>query len=836
MSDTSKSQDTPIYAASGRRRSSGVYYGPAPYYGGAVPHQVAPAYYGGGAPYYGYGQPGYYGGGPAGVGDDAESLLGAVTIGRMLRVCSQRWMTIAVVAVLGAVAAFAVYRSLPSIYEAASTFEMMIRPPRIMRGDRAVIDEPTMGMTTSEEIYNTRLAKLRSWEVVQEVVHRFRADNPSSTITDEDLLKTLDEDTTLTLQRRTRLVRIGVRSTSADMAAMLANAYAQTVDSYSLEDSRAQSDSAVAWLKTTTEQQRRALARADQAILDFRVANQIDVMENDRKATQDAMGVLNGESVNLESRINRSRELVKVLEALQNDPDKFGALPESAPRSAELLSSYERLQTAKTESNVMSTKLTDLHPDYVAKKKEVEVLREQFADVVGRVRETAKSDLELLTREMQSITTRRSDLEKRNSELELSIVGAKMKLEALLREREVADLNFRNILQREQEARLSTDENVATIKVIEKAMPIRKPVSPNPYVVLPAGPIIGIILGIAFVLLLDHLEDKITGIPDIEHRIHLKVLAVLPHIRRARREQVAMLTAEDRFSHFAEAFAGLRNLVDSPRYAGVSKVVLLVSTQPGEGKTIASSNFALSCALSGQRTLLIDGDLRRPHLARIYGKTRKDYESLAHVLAANDAEAFARLPVPSGHANLDLVCTRSSSDISPSNVLGSGTISGFIEWARQNYDRVIIDSPPFGLVSDAVVLSALADGVIMLCCPDRTRFRPLKHAVRHLSEAGGHIIGVLVNDVDFGRAGMFSRYDYHYHYSYRYKYGYRYGYGQRGALPETAASAPAGGDSAAPAAPAAEGATAERQAVSAPAAQSRSPSRPAAPALDDDDE
>ncbi len=782
-------EQAPASAPSYKRRAA--YYGPAPYYGAATPPYYGggaqPVPYGGSAPYGGthYGAAPYAGVGEAG-GEDGDSLLGAVTLTRMVRVCSQRWMTIAVVSVLGAVAAFALYRTMPSIYESTSVFEMNVRRPRILKMDGPYVDE-TQGGGAVDEIFNTRLAKLRSWDVVQEVIRRFRTDNPSSTMTDDDLLTTLSQNTDLALQRRTRLVRITIRSTNAEIAAALANAYALTVDAYALEENRTQSDQAVAWLKTTVEAQRRQLSRADQAIYDFRVANSIDSMESDRTSATAALQKLNADVVEQASQVHHSQDLVMALAVLQNDPDKFGALPDQAPRLMELREAYQKLMTAQTDRNVLLAHFTNNHPDVAAKEKEVEMLRQQFADEVGRCRETAKANLDLLSKQLDDSTKRCSELNAKTSELELKIVSAKMHLDALIREREVADLSFRGVLQREQEARLSTDENTATIKIVEKAVPNKKPVSPNPFIILPSGPIIGILVGIIFVLVLDHLEDKITGIPDVEARLRIKVLAVLPHIRRARREQVALLSAEDRFSHFAEAFAGLRNLLDAPRYAGVSKVILIASTQPSEGKTIAASNFALSCALSGQRTVLIDCDLRRPRIARVYGKGRKDFESLPTILIKNDPTLFSRVPVASGHPNLDLVCARPSSEISPSNLLGSGAVANFIDWARQNYDRVIIDSAPFGLVSDAVVLGTLADGIIVMCCPDRTRFGPLKHAIRHLSEVGGHIIGVLVNDVDFGRAGMFSRYDYHYHYSYRYKYGYKYGYGTR-----NAAALPAG--------------------------------------------
>ena len=223
-------------------------------------------------------------------------------------------------------------------------------------------------------------------------------------------------------------------------------------------------------------------------------------------------------------------------------------------------------------------------------------------------------------------------------------------------------------------------------------------------------------------------------------------------------DEVALLAAEDRSSHFAEAFAGLRTLLDSPRYAKHAKVLLIVSTQSGEGKTITASNLALASAMCGLRTLLVDFDLRRPRVAAVFGQTDQTFESLFHALKASDISRFSTLPVPSGHVNLDLVCSRPS-EVSPANLLGSGMVAKFIEWARQNYERVVIDTPPFGLINDSVALSTLADGIIFICCPDRTRFRPLKHAVSHLSEAGGHVVGVVVNDVEFGHASQFDHYD-----------------------------------------------------------------------------
>ncbi|HQL52055.1 MAG TPA: AAA family ATPase [Kiritimatiellia bacterium] len=791
MSDTDQTSSGESAGASRRP----MYYGGgnrAIYYGGSD----RPMYYGGGAPAAyagsGYGGSYYYGGiGSGGGGEEDDSLMGAVTVGRMLRVCTQRWVTIAVFVIIGFIVAFAVFKISPMIFEAESVFEMSMRRSSYSNLRPAIIDAD-IG-STMDEVFNTRLARLRSRAVIDQIVSQYRTDYPSSTVTDEDLIKTL-VNSKMTLQRRSRLIRITVRSTDAELATNLANAYAKAAEMFTSDQNRAESEVAVSWLFSTTEQQKRNLERADKEMLDFRVANQLDFMASESETAQQALSKINADILGLESEITKASELRKTLEAIQSDPEKFGSLPDSVPRSLEIGTSFQLLQKTLAEKNSMLARYTANHPEVKIKEKEVEVYTQQFADVVFRALETCKANLDLLQRQLAQLTPKRDDLIKKLSDLELKMVSAKMKLEQLERERELADITYKSLLQRTREAQLASDENTAIIKQVEPAFKPTKPVLPNPLIIFPAGPAIGLLLGVLFVLVLDHLEDKIVGIPDIEHRLRLKTLAVLPHVRRKKREQLARLVTDDKFSQFAEAVAGLRNLLDSPRYQEMSKVVLCMSTQPGEGKTVTSCSLAASCAQSGQRTLLVDFDMRRPRLARIFEKKQGEFNSLPHTLAKADPSLFASLAVPSGVENLDVVLSKASSEISPANLMGSGIIVEFFTWARQNYDRVVIDSPPFGIVGDVMTLASLVDSVMIMCCPDRTRFQPIKHAARTLTESGARVIGVIVNDVDFGRRNHFSQYDYHYRYAYRYtsRYG-AYGQGKK----RTAAAA-AGADGSRP--------------------------------------
>ena len=772
--------------ASAKGKSSShkmMYYGGgsrALYYGGSA----NPMYYGGGAP-VAYGASSY-GGGGGGGGEDESSLMGSLSLMRMLRVCTQRWVTIMVFVIVGAVISLAVFKISPEIYEAECLLEMNPRKP-ILSSRLVNMDVDVSG--SLDEVFNTRLARLRSRAMFEQVLRQYRTDYPSSTATDKELIKAL-MDSKMTLVRRSRIIQLAARSPDPQLATDLVNAYSKTAEVFTADLNKNKSQVAVSWLQSTTDAMKRELERLDKEILDFRFANQLNLMESELEIAQHAMTKITSEIGDIEGEVIQFSELLKTLEQIQNDPERFGSLPGSVPRSLEIDASFQMFQKAQADKNSLLARYTANHPEVKIKEKDAEVYAKQFADVVFRSLETCKANLDLGQRKLALMIPKQEELNRKMSDTESKIVPAKMKLEQMERAREVGDINYKALLQRTRDAELASDENTAIIELVESAVNPEKPkpVLPNPLIIFPAGPAIGLILGILFVLILDHLEDKIAGISDIEHRLHLKTLVVLPHVRRKKREQLARLVSEDEFSQFSEAVAGLRNLLDSPRYQEMSKVLLCMSTQPGEGKTITSCSLATSCAQSGQRTLLVDFDMRRPRLATIFEKKPEEFNSLPHTLSGADAAQFDTLPTPSGIKNLDVVLSKASSDVSPASLMGGGIIVDFFTWARNNYDRIVIDSPPFGIVGDVMTLASLVDAVMIMCCPDRTRFQLIKHAARHLAESGARVIGVIVNDVDFGHSAQFGRYDYHYtHYSrYTSRDGAYYGDAQKRGAGKTA--------------------------------------------------
>jgi len=194
---------------------------------------------------------------------------------------------------------------------------------------------------------------------------------------------------------------------------------------------------------------------------------------------------------------------------------------------------------------------------------------------------------------------------------------------------------------------------------------------------------------------------------------------------------------------------------------------VVTSSLPEEGKTTTSCNLATACAKNGQRTLLIDFDLRRPRIVSIYPMPPGQEGLLEHLAGPGAGEA-AGLVYAADCPNLSVIATRPVKDACPAEVVGGRNVSELMDWARANFDRVIIDVPPLGMVSDALVLGGLADCVLVMARPATSRRRALRHTIQRLTDVGIGAIATVLNDVDLS---SFAGHGYgpYYHYRKHYK-------------------------------------------------------------------
>jgi capsular exopolysaccharide synthesis family protein len=280
---------------------------------------------------------------------------------------------------------------------------------------------------------------------------------------------------------------------------------------------------------------------------------------------------------------------------------------------------------------------------------------------------------------------------------------------------------------------------------------------------------LGLLAGSALALLLAFGMDRIEAVNDLK-ALGLNILGSIPPQKDTdSREKLATVGLRDNFSHIVEIFAGINSLVSSNKYIGRTKVLLVNSAMPGEGKTVSACNLAISSALNGSRTLLIDGDLRRPQLANVFN-VDEEHPSLLEWLSGGGGKlGYHQLVCKRIIENMDVITSRPLGKVNPAELLGRSQLAELLGWAREHYDRVIIDSPPIGPVGDAQVLANYADSVIMVSRIGKTRRRALKFALARFHEIDAHVLGCIANDVPHSLSGLFGGAE---------GYGYAYGYGK----------------------------------------------------------
>ena len=761
--------DKPIYY--GGKGSSPMYYGTSrptyPAYG------ANPMYYGAGRAYGGV-----YGGMANGGSPEDGSIVGTITIGRMMRVVAQRWLSVFVFLLVGLIISFAVYRISPTIYEARSEFTMDMRRTSGY-GKSALADATPDYGNTYAEIFNTRISEWRSDKIVTKIMEQYRASHPSSTVSDEEIVKVLVASE-LELQRNSRIITISMRSEIPALCAALANAYAEAIEAFTDEENKARCDKAVSQIHANVEKKRREADKVAQQLLDFRTANKVDNLRSSRDTISQGLAKTTGDILTLETEETQLIEWEKMLAAVQKDPATYGSLSTGVPRAGEIAAEFRAYQDADGEYQKLLFAYTESHPQVISAKKVLALSRQRFIDAASRALLTGRSTLQVVRNQLANLRAKQDDLRNELASVEQRIVLAESGLGQLEAEYGVATRVLEGLILDENKARIEAESNNEIVRVGRPANVPSKPVLPNPMLIFGAGIVLSIGAGLLFVLILDNLEDTIINLSDIESRLALKVLAVLPHVRRKKRQQVVRFALDEKYSQFSESVAGLRNMLDSPRYEALTHCILVISTQPAEGKTITSSSLAIAYAQAGKKVLHVDFDMRRPRLAGVWGLELTADRSFSHVMqnASKKHEVdFSMLVNKTEVENLDVVASLPPDGVAPAQILGSSAVADFFEWARANYDRVIIDSPPYGIVGDVVSLAVAADSVIIMCCPDRTHFRPIQHCSRTLTEAGANILGVVVNDVDYSNISAFSITHGHGYRKYGYGGYYSYGYG-----------------------------------------------------------
>lgn len=294
------------------------------------------------------------------------------------------------------------------------------------------------------------------------------------------------------------------------------------------------------------------------------------------------------------------------------------------------------------------------------------------------------------------------------------------------------------------------------VSVVERAEAPLEPASPNQTLNALLGAFLALAATATIVALVEYLDDTVKNDEAVTTLTGLPVVGYVAAFAKPAKAGDQLRVALDSHSREAEAYRSMRtNITFSLGSEGGVKRLLVTSPGPGEGKSTTAANLALVFGLGGSRVLLIDADLRRPSLHRLFGIPNTG--GLTNLLASSATplnEAIQRTPY-------ERVWLLPSGPIpgNPSELLGSGRMSALLDAVQEHFDIVILDSPPALAVTDAAVLSSIVSASVVVVRQAKTRSNELKTAVQRLAVAGRPIAGVVINRISNAE---FSYYYYYY--------------------------------------------------------------------------
>lgn len=311
---------------------------------------------------------------------------------------------------------------------------------------------------------------------------------------------------------------------------------------------------------------------------------------------------------------------------------------------------------------------------------------------------------------------------------------------------------------------LQQEAGVVRVAIVSEPRALRMPVSPKLSLIVFLCVVGGLVVGIGAVYVRDLLDDRFRSPEELQQQVRAPVLAIvrsLPAVHVTEGAPVYVAQAPD--SVESESFRTLRTTL---AFSGEElQRVAITSPEPGDGKTTVLANLAASYAMGGKRTLLIDCDLRRPGLSKMFDV--RGLGGVTDVLRSDRpvGELCQELVLESGIKRLDLLpCGPKPRD--PAEILGGERFAELIAWAETHYDQVLVDCPPVMAASDAAIVARVVDGIMLVVQPEKNHRRLVLRAVESLLAFRVNLVGVIANRITDAKQGY-----------YEYSYGYGYGYG-----------------------------------------------------------
>jgi capsular exopolysaccharide synthesis family protein len=636
--------------------------------------------------------------------------------------------------------------------------EVMIEAARVdlsgLQDARNGVDAMRM---TQQDIVETQVNLIQSASVLESALQTGRLLDLPEFAEAVDPVELLRDSLDVTSVRRTTLIKVAILHASAATAARIVNAVVDAYESQEASRKMAVSDKGLAELRDKAEQLRVKLGTESKQLHEFMSDNQMVSLEKSQNIVVARLMELSRKLAEVEPARLSKQSMVETARKAVEEGQSVDAIPEVL---ASTIIKALKTDLAKLEQEYaeLLPRLGESHPQLQAVANQIGALQTKLARESSTIIESMENEYEQALREEELLRTALKEQEGRVMEfnrlsarydmLKQSLDSAQQAFETIMRRIEEIDIN-----------RMSDQGKMSF--VVSRASKPTQPSWPRKGAYMMAAVLLGAMLGVGLAFFVDYMDTTVRDEDAVKRTFDCAVVGHVP--RLGKQEANKLIGAEHGNAHSAEAFRLLRTSLfyraESLSASGPLKSLVVSSTMPKEGKTLVSSNVAASLALAGKKTLIVDGDLRRPSVKRMLPSAFR--KGLADLLEGqNDLDPGAYVQGTS-LPNL-YVLYAGTVPKSPVELLDTARFGALLSELESRYDHVIIDAPPAGGLSDAIVMGRRTCGLLLVVRSFVTQRRAMEHLAEKLSESQVPLVGAVVNDMDVPSRGYgyygYSRY------------------------------------------------------------------------------